>query len=94
MMSLSIANNDKSLSLVSGILSHAVVLMSFILLNVRSVVVDDTGSVIAPVSSDMIVGKVCGNGRVSKYKSIIFFDFYFFNIGFNTSISLFSNTTS
>ena len=59
MMSLSIANNDKSLSLVSDILLRAVVLMSFILINVRSVVVDDTDSVIAPVRSDMIVGKAC-----------------------------------
>ena len=59
MMSLSIANNDKSLSLVSDILLRAVVLMSFILLNVRSVVVDDTRSVIALVRSDVIVGKDC-----------------------------------
>jgi len=52
-------NKDKSLSLVSDILLRAAVLMSFILLNVLSVVVDDTGIIIEPIGNDRIVGKAC-----------------------------------
>jgi hypothetical protein len=40
------ANKDKSLSLLSDMLLRALVLISFILLKVRSFVVDDIGIVI------------------------------------------------
>ena len=59
--SLSIANNDRSLSLLSDILLRATVFMYFILLKVLSVVVDDTGIVIAPIRSD----RRHGNARLS-----------------------------
>ena len=49
-----IASNDKSLSLLSDILLRATVLMSFILLEVLSLVVDDTGIVIVPIRSERI----------------------------------------
>ena len=57
--------------------------MSFILLNVLSVVVDATGIVIEHIGSDRIVGKACWNGKVPKYRSTIFLDFDCFNIGLN-----------
>jgi len=82
--SLSIASNDKSLTLLSNILLRAIVLMSFILLKVLSVVVDDTGIVSAPIRSGKILGNACLNGKNSKYKSIIVFGFNCFKIGLST----------
>jgi hypothetical protein len=42
-------------------------------------VLDDTGIVIAPIRRSTIVGKACCKGKISKYKSTIFFDFDVFN---------------
>ena len=76
------------------ILLRATVLMSFILLEVLSIVVDDTGIVIVPIRIDSILGNACWNGKTSKYRSIIFFDLNGFNIGFSTWISLFNKWIS
>jgi hypothetical protein len=56
-------------------LLRAVVLIYFILLNVRSIIVDDTGIVNAPTIRDITVGNACLNGKTSKYNSTIFYDF-------------------
>ena len=82
--SLPITSNDKSLSLLWDIMLCATVLMSFLLLEVLSVVVDDTGIVIVPVKSYRILGNACFNDKTSKYKSTILFDFNYFNIGLST----------
>jgi hypothetical protein len=47
-------------------------------------VVDDTGIVIAPTRRHRVVGNAYCNGRISKYKSTIFFDLESLSIGFNT----------
>jgi len=58
--------------------------MSFILLNVRSVVVGEPGMIIAPIRRDIIVGNTCHNGESSKYKLIMSLGFDSFGISFNT----------
>ena len=68
---------------VVDILLRATVLMSFVLLKVVSVVVDDTGIVIVPIRTERILGNACWNGKTSKYRSIIVFGFNCFNIGFS-----------
>jgi len=67
---------------VVDILLRATVLISFLLLKVLSVVVDDTGIVIVPIS-ERILRNACWNGKTSKYRSIIVFGFNCFNIGFS-----------
>ena len=64
--SLSIANNDISLSLLSDILLRAAVFIYFILLKVLSVVVDDTGIVNAAIRSDRRHENACSNGKTCK----------------------------
>ncbi len=82
--SLSIARNDKSVSLLSDVLLRATVLMSFILLKVLFIMVDQTGIVITSIRSDKILENACFNHNTSKYKSIIFLGFNCFNVGVST----------
>lgn len=47
---------------------------------------DDTGIVIARIRTEINAGNTCSycNGKSSKYKSTISFDFDCWSIGFNT----------
>ncbi len=65
------ANKDKFLNQLSDILLCVLGLESFILLTVRSLLIDDTGIVIAPIRSLTIVGNDYCNDETSKYKSTI-----------------------
>ncbi len=69
--SFPIANVYKSLNLLSDILSRALFLMSFILLKVRSVVLGETGMIIARMRRDIIVRNAWRNADSSKYKLIM-----------------------
>ncbi len=73
--SFPIANVYKSLNLLADILSRALVLMSFILLKVRSVVVGETRMIIAAMRRDIIVRNAWRNAESSKSKLIMAFDF-------------------
>jgi len=92
--SFPIANVYKSLNLLADILSRALVLMSFILLKVRSVVVGETGMIIARMRRDIIVRNAWRDAESSKYKQIMSFDSDSFSRGFNTCISFDNNRIS
>ena len=86
--SRSIAKIHKSLNRPSDILLRVFVLINFILLNVRSHVVEETGMVNATMRSDITLGKACFNGNSSIYKSTMLSSCFSFSIGFSTWSSL------
>jgi hypothetical protein len=63
--SRSTARTHKSLNRVSDIVLRLVVFMNFILLNVISQVVDETGIVMAAVIRNIVVGNAWFNGNNS-----------------------------
>lgn len=92
--SRSIAKTHKSLNRLSDILLRVFVLINFILLNVRSHVVEETGMVSATRRIDITLGKACFNGNSSMYSSTMFSSCFSFSIGFSTCISLHKDAKS
>ena len=65
----------KSFNRLSNIVLRVVVFISFILLNVLSQIVDETGIVITATSERITIGNVYFNGNISIYRSTIVFKF-------------------
>jgi hypothetical protein len=82
--SRSTAKTHKSSNRVSDIVLRVVVFINFILLNVLSQVVEETGTVIAAIRRNIIVGNAFFSGNNSTYRSIILSNFESFNIGLRT----------
>ncbi len=63
--SRSTARTRKSLNRASDIVLRVIVFISFILLNVLSQVVDETGIAMAAMIRNIVVGNTCFNGNNS-----------------------------